>query len=471
MITIARQFVFVTAIFAAFFAFGETAFADKRVPESRGEAALSFAPLVKRTAPAVVNIYTRKVVRTRAVSPLFNDPFFRRFFGDQLGGIPGRSQKQVQNSLGSGVIVGREGLVVTNHHVIEGADDITVILADRREFEASVVGSDERTVLRIDPVGKPLPFLQFEDSDDAEVGDLVLAIGNPFGVGQTVTTGIVSALSRANTGISDINSFIQTDASINPGNSGGALVSMNGKLLGINTAIFTRSGGSNGIGFAIPANMVRSVISGVAEGRRLVRPWFGAEGQGVSQDIASSLGLDTPGGVLVNRIYNGGPADRAGVRVGDVVLSVNNRAVNDGHDMRYRIATLQIGRDATLSVWRKGGRKDLSMRVAAPPEEPAKDETALSGQHPFSGATIANLSPALADELGRDVMENGVIIIAMERRGTAARLGFEPGDVLVAVNDKEIKSVRHAVKLLRKGDRQWKIAIRRNGKTLSMVFR
>ena len=270
--------VVMAAVFAA--AVGPAS-AGKALPTSRGEVELSFAPLVKTAAPAVVNIYTRKVVRTRRLAPLFDDPFFRRFFGDKFGFGNGRPRQRIQNSLGSGVIVAGEGIVVTNRHVIEGADQITVVLADRREFDATIVGSDDRTdlaVLRIDAGVDSLPSLDLRDSDTLEVGDLVLAIGNPFGVGQTVTSGIVSALARTQVGISDLNFFIQTDAAINPGNSGGALVTMDGKLAGINSAIFSKSGGSHGIGFAIPANMVRSVVAGLAEGRRLVRPWLGAWG-------------------------------------------------------------------------------------------------------------------------------------------------------------------------------------------------
>ena len=244
--------------------------AETRVPASREEIHLSFAPLVKRAAPAVVNIYTTKVVRQRQFAPLFDDPFFRRFFGDRFGLERGQPQsKRIQNSLGSGVIVDPTGLIVTNHHVIEGADEIKVVLTDRREFAARVFGVDEKTdlaVLRVDAEGVDLPYLPLRDSDELEVGDLVLAIGNPFGVGQTVTSGIVSALARTQVGISDLNFFIQTDAAINPGNSGGALLSMDGLLVGVNSAIFSKSGGSHGIGFAVPSNMVRSVLAGLKKG-------------------------------------------------------------------------------------------------------------------------------------------------------------------------------------------------------------
>ncbi|MEQ8195082.1 MAG: trypsin-like peptidase domain-containing protein, partial [Rhodospirillales bacterium] len=294
--------------------------AEKTLPHSRGQIELSFAPLVKKVAPAVVNIYSRKVVKTRRFSRLFEDPFFRRFFGDGLGFD--EPERRVQNSLGSGVIIQNDGLIVTNHHVIAGADEIIVVLPDRREFEATLVGSDERTdlaVLRIGVGTEKLPVLTWRDSDALEVGDLVLAIGNPFGVGQTVTSGIVSAVARTKVSDSGPTYFIQTDAAINPGNSGGALVTLDGRLVGINTAIFSQSGGSHGIGFAIPANMVRAVVSGLTKGGRLVRPWFGAWGQAVTADIAASLGLARPRGVMINEVYAGGPAGRAGIAVGDVI--------------------------------------------------------------------------------------------------------------------------------------------------------
>ena len=247
--------------------FNFPAFSQKNVPNSQAEIKLSFAPLVKKVAPAVVNIFTRKTVTQRSFSPLFDDPFFRRFFGGQLRKSP-KSRKKVQNSLGSGVIVKSDGIVITNHHVIKGAEEITVVLSDRREFGAEIIVSDKRTdlaILKIRELNDELPFLALRDSDDLEVGDLVLAIGNPFGVGQTVTSGIVSALARTQVGINDLNFFIQTDAAINPGNSGGALVSLDGKLVGINSAIYSKGGGSVGIGFAIPTNMVRTVFNNNSE--------------------------------------------------------------------------------------------------------------------------------------------------------------------------------------------------------------
>ncbi|MBI5164634.1 MAG: trypsin-like peptidase domain-containing protein, partial [Magnetospirillum sp.] len=278
--------------FALVFSFLAAVASAQQVPTSRPQMQMSFAPVVRQAAPAVVNIYARRVVRT-AVSPLLADPFFRRFFGDSLP--PGMSGERVQRSLGSGVIVATDGTVVTNHHVIKDADEVTVVLADRREYEARIVGSDERSdlaVLKLDlPKGETVPVLPFGDSDALEVGDLVLAVGNPFGVGQTVTSGIVSALARTNVGITDFRSFIQTDAAINPGNSGGALIDMSGRLVGINSAIYSKDGGSNGIGFAIPTALVKAVLSGITQTGKVVRPYLGASGQPVTSDIAHALKL------------------------------------------------------------------------------------------------------------------------------------------------------------------------------------
>jgi serine protease Do len=446
--------------------------ADKTLPASRGQVELSFAPLVKTAAPAVVNIYTRKVISTRRFAPLFDDPFFRRFFGDNFGFGDGRPRRRIQNSLGSGVIVGGDGIVVTNRHVIEGADQITVVLSDRREFDARIVGSDERTdlaVLGVDTGGEVLPFLTLRDSDTLEVGDLVLAIGNPFGVGQTVTSGIVSALARTQVGISDLNFFIQTDAAINPGNSGGALVTMDGKLAGINSAIFSKSGGSHGVGFAIPANMVHSVVAGLTAGGRLVRPWLGAWGQAVTAEIAASLDMSRPRGVLVNEVYRGGPADRGGIRVGDIVLSVKGQEVDDPAGLNFRIATSTIGEIVAVGILRRGREKKRSIELVEPPEDPPRDVTDLSGAHPFAGVIVANMSPALADELGLDRFSPGVVILQVRRRSPARRFGFRPNDKVRTINGDAIDSVRRLRRVLDRPTERWKITIERAGKELSLV--
>ncbi|WP_404325613.1 DegQ family serine endoprotease [Aerophototrophica crusticola] len=440
--------------------------AQRTVPDSREQITLSYAPLVKRAAPAVVNIYSRRVVQQR-VSPLLEDPLFRRFFGDVTGGIP---RERVEQSLGSGVILAADGLIVTNAHVIKDADEITVVLADRREFPAKLVSTDDRVdlaVLRIDPGRERLPFLEFHDSDDMQVGDLVLAIGNPFGVGQTVTSGIVSAVARTAVGISDYNFFIQTDAAINPGNSGGALVAMDGRLVGINTAIFSRSGGSIGIGFAIPANMVRTVIEAAGTGGKLVRPWIGAAGQTVTGDIANSLGLTRPAGVLVNQVKPGGPAAQAGLRVGDVVTAVNGRPVDDPDSLRYRVATLPIGGTASLTVLRQGREQQLSLRLIGPPEDPPRQQTTIPGRTPLSGAEVANLNPALVEEIRFNGAGEGVVILNVQRGTPAASLGFRPGDIVLRVNDTEIGRVQDLLSTLREGARRWTISIRRGDQTLT----
>lgn len=446
---------------------------NKRVPLGRAEIQMSFAPLVKKSAPAVVNIFTRKIVAQRQFSPLFDDPFFRRFFGDNMG--PGRlgegRRKKAQNSLGSGVIIRPNGTIITNHHVIEGADEIRVVLTDRREFEATVLGRDPRTdlaVLKIDPGAERLPSLKLRDSDDLEVGDLVLAIGNPFGVGQTVTSGIVSALARTQVGINDLNFFIQTDAAINPGNSGGALISMGGELVGINSAIYSKNGGSVGIGFAIPSNMVRSVLVGLTAGGRVRRPWFGAAGQTVTPDIAATMKFKRPVGILINNVYPGGPAANAGIRVGDVVTHVGGREVNDPEALRFRIATRSVGDVARLKYLRSGKPGKVNLVIAAPPETPPARTTELSGAHPFAGATVANLSPALADEIGADIMARGVIIREVRRGSTAARFRFEPGDIVRQVNGAEVKSVGKLQRMLSRPVNRWRLAVERGGRVLRL---
>jgi Do/DeqQ family serine protease len=297
-------------------------FFQRQTPASKAEVQLSFAPLVKQAAPAVVNVYgVRREQRQR--NAIFDDPLFREFFG---GGKQG--QERVQQSVGSGVIVGSDGYVVTNHHVIEGMTEVKIALADRREFDADIVLRDPRTdlaVLRVKNAGEArLTSIPLGDSDVVEVGDIVLAIGNPFGVGQTVTQGIVSALARTQVGISDYQFFIQTDAAINPGNSGGALVDMQGRLVGINTAIFSRSGGSHGIGFAVPVNMLKIVIESARGGGATVkRPWFGARLDSVDREKAEALGLDRPTGALVTNVIEKSPASDARLQRGDVITAVD----------------------------------------------------------------------------------------------------------------------------------------------------
>src|SRR6202522_3616495 len=326
------RFALAVAIFLGFAA-AEAQTVQKIVPTDSGEVHLSFAPVVKKARPAVVNVYASRV-ETMPRNPLFDDPVFRQLFGGQ-----GANSRTAQ-SLGSGVIVDPSGLVVTNHHVIEGMTDVKVALSDRREFEAEIVLRDPRTDLAVLKIksDEKFPVLELGDSDAIEVGDFVLAIGNPFGVGQTVTQGIVSALARTQIGINDDGFCIQTDAAINPGNSGGALVDLSGRLVGINSAIYSRSGGSMGIGFAIPVNMVKGVVAAAKGGGIAVRrPWLGAALQNVSKDIADTIGLDRPVGALVASLTEGGPAAEAGLKRGDVIIAVDGQAVDDSGGVGFRL--------------------------------------------------------------------------------------------------------------------------------------
>lgn len=446
----------------------------KVVPQASRQIQLSFAPLVKKTAPGVVNVYTSKIVRTRQMTPLFNDPFFQQFFGGRLQDQRLGAQKQVQNSLGSGVIIDGHGIIVTNNHVIEGAESIKVVLADRREFEARLVGTDKRTdiaVLKIEPHGEALPYLQFSDPDSLEIGDLVLAIGNPFGVGQTVTSGIVSAKARTNISSSDLNSFIQTDAAINPGNSGGALIDMNGRLVGVNTAIFTKSGGSNGIGFAIPVNMVSHVVKSLLNSGDVVRPWLGAIGQNVTANIAQALGLSRPIGVMVTSVYDLGPAHKAGVKTGDVLLSINGHELADLQDLRFRIATLNVGDTANVKVMRRDGQSVLKMTMESPPETPKMDERVLRGRHPFDGALVANLSPKLTDQIGLSHTLKGVIVLKLDPNKTAAQVGLNSGDIVLKINNQVITSTKQLSQLLKTPMNGWLIALQRGGRKIKLVVR
>jgi serine protease Do len=372
------------------------------------------------------------------------------------------------------VLVGADGLVVTNHHVIKDADEITVVLADRREFEAQRLRSDERTdlaILKIDAKGEQFPYLELGDSDELEVGDLVLAIGNPFGVGQTVTSGIVSALARTQVGISDFRFFIQTDAAINPGNSGGALVSLDGKLVGINTAIYSRSGGSIGIGFAIPTSMVRTVLAGAGAGGRVVRPWLGASGQPVTNEIAANLGLKRPLGVLLKEVTPGSPAAQAGLRTGDVVLSVNGHEVEDAEALRFRIATIEPGGTARLQLWRASRESVVAAKVVPPPEDPPRQETRIEGANPLSGALVANLSPALADALGRETTQKGVIVLDPGRGSMAQRIGIAPGDIVVSLNNRNIGGVAQLKEATATAKSPWTLVLKRGDKLLSLQVR
>ncbi|WP_062016740.1 DegQ family serine endoprotease [Aureimonas sp. AU4] len=436
-----------------------------RVPASQSEIKLSFAPLVKASAPAVVNVYAARVVANR--SPFAGDPFFEQFFGRR------QSRPRMESSLGSGVLVDKSGVLVTNNHVIENADEIRVALADGREFAAKLLLKDARAdlaVLKIEG-DEPFPVVPIADSDAAEIGDLVLAIGNPFGIGQTVTNGIVSALARTHVGVNDFGYFIQTDAAINPGNSGGALIDMRGQLVGINTAIFSRSGGSNGIGFAIPSNMVRAFVEAAERGTRFERPYVGAVLTPVTPDIAEALGLPRPAGALVQTVRSGGPAEEAGLREGDVVLAMNGFPIDNPDTLGYRLATAGIGRDAELRVEGRNGEETLRLALEPAPETPRRDERRIEGETPFSGASVANLSPRLAEELEMADTREGVVVTEVEPGTPAARLGFQPKDIVLSLNGRDIRSSADLEQRAEDGRRGWEIEVERNGKTLTQRVR
>ena len=437
---------------------------DRRVPASAGELRMSYAPVVKRVTPAVVNVYAAKTARYN--NPLFDDPIFRRFFGG------GQLPPQQQRSLGSGVIVDPSGLVVTNYHVIDGADEVKVSLADKREFEAEIVLKDQRTdmaVLRIKDRNERFAALELGNSDDLEVGDVVLAIGNPFGVGQTVTHGIVSALARTQVGITDYQFFIQTDAAINPGNSGGALADLSGKLVGINTAIFSRSGGSQGVGFAIPANMVRVVVASAKSGGGAVkRPWLGAKLQTITPDIAESMGLKRPAGALVANVLAGGPAAQAGLKAGDIIVSVDGQDVDDPNAFDYRFATKPLGGKAQLGIERGGKPQTVSVALMTAPETP-RQEITIRSRSPFFGAKVANLSPALADEL-RLNSDEGVVILDVDQGSYASNLGFQRGDVILEVNGEKVAKTGDLARISDQQSRTWRIQLLRGGQKISAVF-
>jgi Do/DeqQ family serine protease len=467
MIAFARPII-ALAIGFALVSDGPATAQERRVPGSTAELLLSYAPIVRKVAPAVVNVYAAKVVENRA--PFLDDPFFRRFFGGPSSSLP---HERVQRSLGSGVIVDAGGLVVTNNHVIEGANEVKIALADKREFEAEIVLKDTRAdlaVLHLKDAHERFPALELGDSDQVQVGDVVLAIGDPFGVGQTVTHGIVSALARTQVGITDYQFFIQTDAAINPGNSGGALVDLSGHVIGINTAIFSRSGGSQGIGFAIPANMVRVVVASAKGGSTAVRrPWLGAKLQAVTPEIAEGLGLKRPEGALVASVAPKGPAARAGLRTGDLILTIDGLAVDDPNAFDYRFATKTLGGAAELGVLRAGKDVQLSVALEVAPDS-RRDEIMIKSRSPFLGATVANISPALADELHLDTAAEGVVVVEVSEGSTASTVGFEPGDIVVSVNNQRIEHTVDLERVVHGGSRLWRVTILRHGQQLSIVL-
>ncbi|MFV0294919.1 MAG: Do family serine endopeptidase [Hyphomicrobiaceae bacterium] len=455
-------------ILAALFSIqvSSAAMAQRRiVPPSREAVFYSFAPIVKQTAPAVVNIFVKGRVRVRSH---FDDPFFRQFFGEQFN-MP---RERTESSLGSGVIVSPDGVVVTNTHVIKigGKAEIRLVLADKREFDAKVLLQDDKAdiaVLKIEGNKGPFPYLQFDNSDNIEVGDQVLAIGNPFGVGQTVTSGIISALARSEIGKSDSQVYIQTDAAINPGNSGGALVDMMGRLIGINSAIYTRSGGSQGIGFAIPSNLVRIWVNSAITGHKIEKPWLGARLETVTRDIVDALQLDRTTGAAVMRVYPHSAAAAAGLVAGDVIVGVDGTATADVRSVLYRLTTIGVGKTAELEIIRNRRRMKIAVALKPAPQMSEHDLRNLAGEHPLDGARVVNLYPALADDLGLNDIE-GVVIVEVRPQSIADRLRFKAGDVIVSVGGEKINTVRQLVRQLSRRPRYWEMSVRRGGRLMQL---
>lgn len=439
----------------------------RQVPAGQAQVMMSYAPLVEKTAPAVVNIHARKITRRReGGGPPFNDPFFRRFFGDFFDRL-GRSRTRVENSLGSGVIVAPDGLVITNSHVIAGAKDIRVALSDKREFAADLLLADPRSdlaVLRLRDAGENLPSANLGRVDDLAVGDLVLAIGNPFGVGQTVTGGIVSGLARGAVGITGAGTFIQTDAAINPGNSGGALLAMDGRVVGINTAIYSRSGGSHGIGFAIPADMVPALIRAARDGGPARRPWSGFVGRDIDPDMAEALDLIYPRGVIVESVHPLGAAVAAGVRRGDLILAVAGREIENANDLQFRLLTREIGAQVSLELLRDGVARQIDLPLVAAPETPPRDPFRVSGDSLLAGAGFINLSPAVAEVMGLAMDREGVMLFELARRSPAMRAGLRQGDMLHGVNGTTISLTADLRRLLGRRTPVRRIEVSRDGK-------
>ncbi len=432
---------------------------------------LSFAPVVKKLGPAGGGQRLCFTAHRDAAAKIRFSTIRSSVTSSasQGGGAP-----RVAQSLGSGVIVDRSGLIVTNNHVIEGMTEAKVALADHREFETKIVLRDPHSdlaVLKIKDGGADFPVLELGDSDAIEVGDFVIAIGNPFGVGQTVTQGIVSALARTQLGANDYGFFIQTDAAINPGNSGGALVDLDGKLVGINSEIISRSGGSMGLGFAIPVNMVKSVIAAAKGGDHMVRrPWLGAGLQNVTQDIAESLGLDKPIGALVASVVENGPAAEAGLKRGDIIVAVDGVEADDSGSVGFRLGVKPLGGEAKLGVIRGGKNVELALHLTAAPETPPRDPVKIKTRSPFEGATVVNISPAVIEDMSLDSAAKGVIVAEVDEGSTAANVGVQKGDIVLGINGQKIDTTRDAEHATAARANYWRLVIQRGGQVIQTVI-
>jgi serine protease Do len=424
-----------------------------------------FVPVAKAATPAVVNISTTRVVKGPSGSPMtpfFEDPFFRQFFGDEYSRQFEVPKERREQSLGSGVIVDPNGLIITNNHVVAKADEIKVLLGDKREFKGKVVGTDPKTdiaVVKID--AKDLPVIPWGDSDKLQVGEYVLAIGNPFGLNQTVTMGIVSAVGRANVGIAEYEDFIQTDAAINPGNSGGALVNTRGELIGINTAIFSQSGGYMGVGFAVPSVMAKSVMDNLVKTGKVVRGWLGVSIQDVTPELAKQFSLSEARGALVTDVLENSPAAKAGLQQGDVIVSYDGKPVENPGSLRNHVAETPVGRKVKIGIIRDKKEKELEVAIAEQPQEMTQsggEEPSAPSDHvstALAGLEVSELTPNLARQLGISKSEKGVVITQIDSGSAGMAAGLRVGDLIVEMNRQSIKSLKdynRAASKVRKDD-------------------
>jgi len=443
----------------------------KMADANQGPSRNSYAPIVKSVLPAVVNISSSKAVRANAESPQDMSPFFRQFFGKDGEGNFGMPEPQdhQEKSLGSGVIVSPEGYILTNNHVVDGATDVRVTLSDKREFQARVVGTDPKTdiaVLKIDTSN--LSPITIGDSSKAEVGDTVLAIGDPFGVGETVTKGIVSATGRGNLGIEAYEDFIQTDAPINPGNSGGALINDRGELIGINTAIITHgSGGNQGIGFAIPSNLARTVLDDILKNGKVTRAYLGIYPQDVTPAIAKAFGQKDPRGVLVGGVSSNSPAQSAGLQRGDIILEVNGKAMMDSNQLRMTISMMQPGSEAKLKVVRDGSQRDFAIKLSELPTEVAENDNPSDSDESqaSAGVEVANLTPEIAQQLNLPPTTTGVVVERVSPSSPLADSGLRKGDVVQEVNHQPVKNVSDFRNAMNKDSKEPLLLVNRGGQT------
>ena len=435
---------------------GSPAFNVSSTPINRdARLGTSFAPVVKKVAPSIVNIYTTRFIKERPMrNPMLNDPFFRQFFGNQFQGDD-RERTRKEQSLGSGVIVSPDGYILTANHVVDEADEVKVSIADnKKEYTAKVIGKDQGTdiaVLKIQAAN--LPAVTLADSEQLEVGDVVLALGNPFGVGQTVTMGIVSALGRSGLGFNGYENFIQTDAAINPGNSGGALVDVEGRLVGINTAIISRSGGNQGVGFAVPINMARNVLERLVSGGKITRGYLGIIPQDIDAGLAKQFNLPDQNGALVGDVSPDAPAAKAGLKSGDVILSVNGKDITGEENLRVTISQLAPGSQATLKIFRNGLNKTVVVTLG----ELTGGEAAIGGQdNPDSstgmadaldGVTVADLEPEVRQQLHVPATIHGALVTDVSADSNSAEAGLQPNDLIVEINRQPVAGADDAVRL------------------------